>query len=194
MRIPENHSRRRRCGVTSVETAMVMLPLMLTMFSIFEYGRFVMVRHMLDLATEIGCRYAVANNTTTGTAPNIGTAPYNHDVITDVQTIVNQYMAGMNTTTHFSAPLTVTVYAVPSNTWDQTITNVTSTTWTVVPPSNTALIAASTSTLASINAIQPGYPIAVRASGNFKMMFPTLLYVSPQVPMNSMVILTCEGT
>jgi hypothetical protein len=56
------------------------------------------------------------------------------------------------------------------------------------------LIAASTTTTSSINAIQPGYPIAVRASGSFKMMFPTLLYVSPVIPMNSMVILTCEGT
>jgi len=49
MRIPEK-ARRRRCGVTTVETAMVMLPLMLTLFSIFEYGRFVMVRQLLDLA------------------------------------------------------------------------------------------------------------------------------------------------
>lgn len=173
-------TRRRRCGVTTVETAMVMLPLMLTMFSIFEYGRFVMIRQLLDLATEVGCRYAVVHN-------------QDATVITDVQTQVNQYMAGMNSTTHFSSALTTTVYQLPSTLWDPTLVTVTSTSWTVVPPSNASLTSSPSDT-ASINSIKPGDPIAVRVNGNFKMMFPTLLYVSPTIPMNSMVILTCEGT
>jgi len=105
----------------------------------------------------------------------------------------------MNTTTHFQSPVTTTVYAVPSTLWDQSIVSGGTNTWTVTPPSNASLIATGTGAVSSsltadINAIQPGYPIAVRASGTFKMMFPTLLYVSPAVPMNSMVILTCEGT
>ena len=99
MRIPERTS-RRRCGVTTVETAMVMLPLMLTMFSIFEYGRFVMVRQLLDLATELGCRYAVANNTRPPPRP----VPWGMTASRTCKALVNQYMAGMNTTTHFSAP------------------------------------------------------------------------------------------
>jgi Flp pilus assembly protein TadG len=180
MLVPQN-ALRRRGGVTTVETAMVMLPLMLTMFSIFEYGRFVMVRQLLDLSAEIACRYAIANNTSA-------------TILTDVQTQVNQSMAGLNSTTHFSSPLTTGVYAVPTSLWTPTITSTGSTTWTVIPPSNATMVSSSPSDLASINGIQPGFPIAVRVSGNFKMMFPTLLYVSPTVPMNSMVILTCEGT
>jgi Flp pilus assembly protein TadG len=172
----------RRCGVTTVETAMVMLPLLLTMFSIFEYGRFVMVRQLLDLATELGCRYAIAHN-------------QDSTIITAVQAQVNTYMAGMNNTTQFSAPLVVTVYQIPTSTWDPTLVTVTTTSWTVVPPSNASLTGSgSPTTLAAINSIKPGDPIAVGAVGNFKMMFPTLLYVSPTIPMNSMVILTCEGT
>jgi Flp pilus assembly protein TadG len=173
--------------VTTVETAMVMLPLMLTLFSIFEYGRFVMVRQLLDLAAEAGCRYAIVNNTSS-------------TITADVSTVVNQYLAGMNTTTHFQSPVTTKVYAMPTTLWDQSLVSGGKDTWTVTPPSNASLTttgtwpASSSTATSDINAIQPGYPIAVRASGNFKMMFPTLLYVSPAVPMNSMVILTCEGT
>ena len=93
-----------------------------------------------------------------------------------------------------SSTLTTGVYAVPTSLWTPTITSTSSSTWTVVPPSNATMVSSSPSDLPSINAIQPGFPIAVRVSGNFKMMFPTLLYVSPTIPMNSMVILTCEGT
>ena len=86
---------------------------------------------------------------------------------------------------------------------DPTLAGTGSTTsWTVVPPSwqtatppaNTDLVKLSSNSLTNVNGVKPGDPIAVRVSGNFKMMFPTLLYVSPTIPMNSMVILTCEGT
>jgi Flp pilus assembly protein TadG len=180
MRRPTSQG-RRRLGVAAVETAMVMFPLMLLMFSIFEYGRFLMIRNLVNLSAETGCRYAVAHNT-------------DATILTDVQTVANQYMAGFNNTTQFASPCTITVYAVPSNLWNPSITSVTSTSWTVVPPTHAALVAASDSSLAGVNGIQPGGIIAVQVQGNFKMMFPTLLFISPQVPMTSMVIFTCEGT
>ncbi|OAI38950.1 hypothetical protein AYO40_01565 [Planctomycetaceae bacterium SCGC AG-212-D15] len=164
---------------------MVMLPLMLFMFSIFEYGRFLMLRNLINLSAEMGCRFAVTHNTD-ATSPN--------DVITECQTICNSYMAGLNNTTQFVAPVTVTVYSVPASLWLPSITTVNSTSWTVSPPTNAQMVAGSSSLLTDINAIQPGGVIAVQVKGNIKMMFPTLLFVSPNIPVSSMVILTCEGT
>ena len=58
---------RRRRGAASVETAVVIGPLLLLVFGVFEYGRYVMVRHLLDNAAREGARLAVVstNNKTT---------------------------------------------------------------------------------------------------------------------------------
>jgi Flp pilus assembly protein TadG len=74
----------RRRGATAVETALVLLPLLMFMFGIFEYGRLLMDWNLLDNAAREGCRYALANNQDT-------------TISTDVTTIVTNYMAGRNT-------------------------------------------------------------------------------------------------
>jgi Flp pilus assembly protein TadG len=53
----------RRLGATAVETAMVMVPMIVFLTGVFEYGRFLMDRNVLNNAAREGCRYALANNT-----------------------------------------------------------------------------------------------------------------------------------
>jgi Flp pilus assembly protein TadG len=91
------HKRRggRRRAAAVVETAMVFLPLVVLMFGIFEYGRLLMAWNLLNNAAREGCRWALVNNTD----PTIST---------DVQTIVNNYMAGQ-TSCFNGAAVTVTV-------------------------------------------------------------------------------------
>ncbi len=83
---------RRRGGV-AVETALVMALTTSFVFGIFEYSRLLMTWQLLNNAGREGCRYAIANNTST-------------TISTDVQTIVTKYMAGQSAS--FSN-LTVTV-------------------------------------------------------------------------------------
>lgn len=71
----------RRRAATAVETALVMLPLLMFLFGIFEYGRLLMDWNLLNNAAREGCRYALANNTNTSINSN-------------VNAIVLAYMAG----------------------------------------------------------------------------------------------------
>src|SRR2546430_1895011 len=54
-----------RGGATTVETAMVIFLFLLLMFSIFEYGRMVMLQHLMINGAPEGCRYAVVHTTDT---------------------------------------------------------------------------------------------------------------------------------
>jgi Flp pilus assembly protein TadG len=74
----------KRWGATMVETAFVLIPLTMFIFGIFEYGRLLINWNPLNNAAREGCRFALANNVD----PNINT---------DVQNIVNTYMAERNT-------------------------------------------------------------------------------------------------
>jgi len=55
--------KNRRRGATAVETALVLIPTVMFMFGVFEYGRLVMDWNVLNNAAREGCRYAVVNNT-----------------------------------------------------------------------------------------------------------------------------------
>jgi Flp pilus assembly protein TadG len=76
--------RRARRAATAVETALVMIPLMMVLCGIFEYGRLLMQWNLLNNAAREGCRYAVANNT----SPTISA---------DVTSVVTNVMAGQST-------------------------------------------------------------------------------------------------
>lgn len=86
-------AKTRRKGATAVETALVILPLTMLLFGIFEYGILLMDWNLLNNAAREGCRYALAHNVD----PSINT---------EVQTTVYYFMAGR--TSHFSN-FTVTV-------------------------------------------------------------------------------------
>ena len=55
--------RRERRGGAAVEFAVVAPMVFLVLFAIFEYGRYFMVRHLMDSAAREGVRYAVVNST-----------------------------------------------------------------------------------------------------------------------------------
>jgi Flp pilus assembly protein TadG len=75
--------RGERRGATAVETAFILVPLTMFLFGVFEYGWLLMNWNLVNNSAREGCRYALANNTDTTLA-------------TDVQTIVDNYMAGAN--------------------------------------------------------------------------------------------------
>jgi Flp pilus assembly protein TadG len=77
----------RRGGAVAVETALVLLPMFVLLFGIFEYSRLMMDWNLLNNAAREGCRYALANNTST-------------TIASDVQGVVTSRMAGEDT--HFS--------------------------------------------------------------------------------------------
>ena len=62
MATPKFREDRRR-GTTAVETALVLLPMTMFIFGVFEYGRFLMIWNVLNNAAREGCRYALVNNT-----------------------------------------------------------------------------------------------------------------------------------
>ena len=80
MRRPARH---RRPGATAVETALVLIPLTMLVFGVFEYGRLLMHWNLVNNAAREGCRYALANNTST-------------TISTDVQTLATNVMGGQN--------------------------------------------------------------------------------------------------
>jgi Flp pilus assembly protein TadG len=55
----QTHSQARRSGTTVVETAVVSLVCLTFMFAIFEYGRYVMVRQVMENAARVGARMSV---------------------------------------------------------------------------------------------------------------------------------------
>lgn len=58
----QNQCCRQRRGATTVETAFVILPMVIFLFGVFEYGRFLMVMNVFNNAAREGTRYALANN------------------------------------------------------------------------------------------------------------------------------------
>ena len=73
---------RRRRGAAVVETAIVLILCMLLVFGIYEYGRLVMLKHLLDNAVREGARYAVVHTSDATTA--------------DIQNTVRSFLAGQD--------------------------------------------------------------------------------------------------
>jgi len=63
--IARSHRSGRRPGATVVEMAFIALICFTFMFAIFEYGRYVFVRQVMENAARAGCRLAVATATST---------------------------------------------------------------------------------------------------------------------------------
>jgi Flp pilus assembly protein TadG len=55
--------RVQRAGAATLETAMVMLPVILLFCGVFQYGRLLMTWNVLNNGAREGCRYALVNNT-----------------------------------------------------------------------------------------------------------------------------------
>ena len=74
-------TRSKRRGAAAVETALVMMLFTSLVFGLFEYCRMYMEWNLMNNAAREGCRYALANNTSS-------------TLSTDVTTLVTGYMAG----------------------------------------------------------------------------------------------------
>jgi len=84
----------RQRGVAAVETALVLIPTIALLFGVFEYGRLFMDWNLLNNAAREGCRYALANNTSS-------------TINTSVQNIVTNYMSGQTSSfTNFTVTVT----------------------------------------------------------------------------------------
>jgi len=71
----------RRWGAVLVETSVIIGLVAMIVLGVFEYARLLMDWNLLNNAAREGCRYALANNTST-------------TITTSVTSIVNAYMAG----------------------------------------------------------------------------------------------------
>ena len=98
----KTHSPARRRGTTVVETAVVALVCLTFMFAIFEYGRYVMVRQVMENAARVGGRVAVVMPTSY-VAPATATAQVNAAITQALSSIplsgtptVNLYQADNN--------------------------------------------------------------------------------------------------
>ena len=86
----------RRRGAVAVETALVLLTVLMFIFGIFEYGRLLLDWNLLNNAARAGCRFALANNTSS-------------TINTQVQGIVTSMMAGRTSSfTNFTVTVTGT--------------------------------------------------------------------------------------
>jgi Flp pilus assembly protein TadG len=95
-----------RGGAVTVEMAVIISVLVLFLFSVFEYGRYVMIENLLINAVRDGCRYALVHC-------------QDATVVADTQTVVRQKMAGLDVQL---TGLTITAYPTnnPTATLDST--------------------------------------------------------------------------
>jgi len=93
------HRGGRRWGASTVETAVIMIPLVMILFGVFEYGRLLMAWNLLNNSAREGCRYALANNTTYTTSAAFTTA---------VTSAVTSRMGGQDTKAYTGFTVTVT--------------------------------------------------------------------------------------
>jgi Flp pilus assembly protein TadG len=75
--------RRRRRGRTLVETAIVANLMMVILLAVFEYGRLVMIKQIVDNAAREGARFAVVS---TNTNPPT--------TVAQIQNVVTGFLAG----------------------------------------------------------------------------------------------------
>lgn len=80
---------RRRSGAAAVEAALVLPFLMMFLLGVMEYGRYVMMLHVLQNAAREGARYAIAH-----TEPVVISGVSYGNNTTDVTNVVNNFLAG----------------------------------------------------------------------------------------------------
>lgn len=82
---------RRRSGAAIVEAALVLPFLMMFLLGVMEYGRYVMMLHVLQNAAREGARYAVAH-----TEPVVVQGVTYGNATSDVTAVVNNFLAGQS--------------------------------------------------------------------------------------------------
>lgn len=167
----------RRAGATSVEFAVVAMLLFVMLFGILEYGRFLFVYHVTMNAARDGARFAcvrTGGGTLAGEPATVTTA--------DVQEVVrtgmfngNPYGTGMCGVESQITGYTCDVFAVPDSDLYASPPNLAS---AGKPAWNTA-----------------GFQqqIAVKVTGTYKPVVPSLIGLKADVPFNVTVLMRSEG-
>jgi len=99
MRIQKSSPQRK--AATTVEFAVVCIPLFLFLFGIYEYGRFVFTLQVMENSAREGARYAIVHT-------------YDPTVAADTIAKVREHLAGADVSA-FGAPATLTVYAADNS-------------------------------------------------------------------------------
>jgi Flp pilus assembly protein TadG len=141
------HPRARRRGASLVEAALLLPMILLFLFSIFEYGRYLMVLHVANNAAREGARYAVAH-TGDGTTK------------TQVLAVVDQRMASNDANLQGYARDVFTVD--PAGVYN-------STTGAAIYPPTISQLSGS-----NWNDARYGSPIAVQITGTYQPVLPSL--------------------
>jgi Flp pilus assembly protein TadG len=150
-------ARAGRRGATVVEMAIVMSVTITIMMAIYEYGRYFMMSQMVNSAVRAGARLAVATTNTQST--------------TAVQSLVMQYLGGLNLKNSSGAALStadVSVYQAVASTGAQ----------------------ASDSTWYDA---QFGSPIVVTVSAKFTPMFPTFGFLPSSFTVKGTAMMNSEA-
>jgi Flp pilus assembly protein TadG len=90
----------RRDGAVAVEASLVIGTLLILLFAMFEYGRFVMIKHLVDNAARQGARLAAASIVNDPIS-------FNYQTTSTVQSAVTAALAGQDTAL---TGLTIQVY------------------------------------------------------------------------------------
>jgi Flp pilus assembly protein TadG len=136
----------RRRGAAVVETAFVIPICLLFLLGIYEYGRFIMVRQLLDNAAREGARYAVVHTQGKTTL--------------DVQNVVDQYLAGQGMQLDaYNKTVNIQVFLADPATGNPLDANGNVVAWTAAPFNNAAF----------------GQAIAVQITGTYRPIIPALV-------------------
>jgi Flp pilus assembly protein TadG len=170
---------RRRAGATSVEFALVAVVLFMLLFGIYEYGRYLFIKHITNNAAHDAARFAVVH---TG-GPTMATDPVTIDEqsIRDVfltgkvsghPTVYGRGMFGMQ---HNIEGLRVYVFAVP----DADL---------YASPPNLAPAGKPVWTTAKFH-----QKVAVRVEGTYRPVITSLVGLGSSYPFTVTVLMGCEG-
>src|SRR5262245_44096776 len=157
---------RARSGATAVERVFVISLALLFIFGIFEYGRFLMVRHLATNAAREGARYASVN---TG----------NGTTVQNIKDVVTARMAARQTDLQ---GFTVDVFAVDMSQIYNPSTGQTVANPQIQPLSGT-----------NWNDSMFGGGIAVRVTGDYKPMLPTFLLMNSTIPVQATAVMGSEA-
>jgi hypothetical protein len=165
---------RRRHATVTIEFALMFFLLVLFMFAIFEYGRFIMLRHLVNNAARAGARQAAINCSFTQIP---GTSPPQYQALVpplntaNIQQTVIDLLANQPLKNAAGTPLQ------PSDVQVQLLDPKTE---TVIPGS-----VFSTATF--------GGGVAVSVSAGYDPILPGLGFLLPSTPIQVVCIMRSEG-
>jgi Flp pilus assembly protein TadG len=138
--------RASRRGAAVVETAFIIPICLLFLLAIYEYGRYVMVRQLLDNATREGARYAVVHTQSKTTL--------------DIQNVVDQYLGGQGIQLDaYDKTVNIQVFMADPATGNPLDANGNVVAWTAAPFNNAGF----------------GQAIAVQITGTYRPVIPALV-------------------